>query len=87
MDRAYEGNRTRQLARALAYIPTVPPRRHRKVQWECSLELYGQRNMAQRLNRRLKGYRRVFTKYDKLDLVYLEYVTLTCFFGAFFRHP
>ena len=86
MDRAYEGAETRQLAWDLGYIPTVPPRQHRKVQWEYSLELYGQRNIVERLIRRLKGYRRVFTRYDKLDFMYLGYVTLACIFEAFFRH-
>ena len=86
MDRAYEGNATRQLAWELGYIPTVPPRRHRKVQWEYRSELYAQRNIVERLIRRLKAYRRVFTRYDKLDTMYLGYVTLACIFEAFIRH-
>ncbi len=85
MDRAYEGNATRQLAEELGYIPTVPPRRHRKVRWEYSRELYAQRNIVERLIRRLKGFRRVFTRYDKLDWMYLGYVTLACVYEAFFR--
>ena len=47
MDRAYEGNQTRQLARDLGYIPTVPPRRHRRIQWDYSRELYGKRNVVE----------------------------------------
>ena len=70
MDRAYEGNQTRQLARDLGYIPTVPPRRHRRIQWDYSRELYGKRNVVERLIRRLKSFRRVFTRYDKLDMMY-----------------
>ncbi len=85
MGRAYEGNATRQLAEELGYIPTVPPRRHRKVRWEYRRELYAQRNMVERLIRRLKGCRRVFTRYDKLDWMYLGYVTLACVHDAFFR--
>ena len=70
MDRAYEGNQTRQLARDFGYIPTVPPRRHRRIQWDYSRELYGKRNVVERLIRRLKSFRRVFTRYDKLDMMY-----------------
>ena len=85
MDRAYEGNQTRQLARDLGYVPVVPPRRHRKIKWEYDLILYGKRNVVERLNRLLKGFRRVCTRYDKLDLMYLGFVLLACIFEAFFR--
>ncbi len=34
MDRAYEGDQTRQLAWDLGHILVVPPRRHRRVRWE-----------------------------------------------------
>ena len=65
MDRAYEGNATRQLAWDLGYQPVVPPLRSRKEPWEYDRELYKRRNEIERLFRRLKGFRRVFTRYDK----------------------
>ena len=34
MDRAYEGDATRQLASGLGYSVVVPPRKSRKVPWE-----------------------------------------------------
>ena len=71
MDRAYQGNQTCQMAQALGYIPVVPPRRHRLVQWEYDQGLYKRRNEVERLFRRLKGFRRVFTRYEKLDVIYL----------------
>ena len=39
----------------------------------------------ERLFRRLKSFRRVFTRYDKLDRMYLGFVTLACIFEAFLR--
>ena len=36
MDRAYEGDETRQLALALGYEPVVPPLRTRVEPWECT---------------------------------------------------
>ncbi|MCY4620336.1 MAG: IS5/IS1182 family transposase, partial [bacterium] len=33
-------------------------------------------NEAERLFRRLKGYRRVYTRYDKLDTIFLAFITL-----------
>ena len=81
MDRAYEGDATRQLARELGYWPVVPPRRHHKVEWEYDQELYRRRNEVERLFGRLKQrFRRVFTRYDKLDQMYLGFVLLACIF-------
>lgn len=36
--------------------------------------LYKQRNQVERLFRRLKRFRRIFTRYDKLDVVFLAFV-------------
>ena len=35
---------------------------------------------VERLLGRLKGYRRVFTRYDKLDVVYIGFVTFVIIF-------
>ena len=35
-----------------------------------------QRNEIERLFRRIKAYRRVFTRYDKLDVVYVTFVSM-----------
>ena len=85
MDRAYEGNITRQLAADLGYWPVVPPRRHRKVKWDYDKELYRQRNAVERLFGRLKRFRRIFTRYDKLDQMYLGFVLLACIFELLHR--
>ena len=66
MDRAYEGNETRRVAVEMGYTPVVPPKRNRVDPWEYDLELYRRRNEVERLFRRLKAFRRVFTRYDKL---------------------
>jgi len=67
MDRAYEGDETRQLVRDLGCIPVVPPKSNRREPWEYDRQLYKQRNEVERLFRRLKGFRRIFTRFDKLD--------------------
>ena len=75
-DRAYEGNETRQLAVALGYTPVIPPKSNRRHPWEYNRPIYRRRNEVERLFRRLKGYRRVFTRYDKLDVIFLAFITL-----------
>jgi len=76
MDRAYEGNETRALAKELGYIPVVPPKRNRIDPWEYDKRLYKRRNEIERLFRRIKRFRRVFTRYDKLDVLYMAFVLL-----------
>lgn len=76
MDRAYEGNETRQVAVDMGYIPVVPPKRTRIDPWEYDRELYKRRNEVERVFRRLKGYRRVFTRFDKLDVMFAAFVVV-----------
>ena len=44
MDRAYEGDETRQLALDLGFTPVVPPLKTRREPWEYDRELYKRRN-------------------------------------------
>ncbi len=74
MDRAYEGDETRTLAIDLGYDPVVPPKRNRKVSWTYNKQLYKQRNHIERLFRRLKRFRRIFSRFDKLDIIFLAYI-------------
>ncbi len=75
MDRACEGDETRQLVRDLGMTPVVPPKANRKVKWNYDRETYKMRNEIERLFRRFKGYRRIFTRFDKLDATYLGFMS------------
>jgi transposase len=74
MDRAYEGNETRQLVFDLGMIPVVPPKSNRLDPWEYDREMYKKRNEVERLFRRLKGFRRIFSRFEKLDVVFLGFL-------------
>ncbi len=74
MDRAYEGDETRQLALDLGFTPVVPPKQTRVTPWEYDREMYRRRNEIERLFRRLKGFRRVFSRFDKLDVMFLAFI-------------
>jgi transposase len=74
MDRAYEGDDTLQLAKELGYIPVVPPNPNRLNPWEYDHFIYRRRNEVERLFRLLKGFRRVFSRYDKLDVMFAAFV-------------
>ncbi len=74
MDRAYEGNETRQLALDLGYTPVVPPKSNRLEPWEYNRAMYKRRNEVERLFRRLKGYRRIFSRFEKLDVMFIAFI-------------
>ena len=74
MDRAYEGDETRQLALDSGFTPVVPPKRDRVDPWGYDRQLYRRRNEVERLFRRLKAFRRVFTRFDKLDALFLGFI-------------
>jgi transposase len=74
MDRAYEGNETRQLVLDLGFIPVVPPKSTRLEPWEYDKEMYKRRNEVERLFRRLKGFRRIFSRFEKLDVMFMAFI-------------
>ena len=74
MDRAYEGKETRQLALDLGFTPVVPPKKNRVAPWEYDKEMYRRRNEIERLFRRLKGFRRIFSRFEKLDVMFLAFI-------------
>jgi len=74
MDRAYESDETRQLVLELNMIPVVPPKSNRCEPWDYDRELYKKRNQVERLFRRLKGFRRIFSRFEKLDVVFLAFI-------------
>lgn len=82
MDRAYEGNQTRQLALDLDLTPVVPPKQNRVEPWEYDRAMYKQRNQVERLFRRLKGFRRIFARFDKLDVVFTFFLHLALIVGS-----
>ena len=74
MDRAYEGNETRQLALDLGFIPVVPPLSTRVNPWSYSKAWYRRRNEIERLFRRLKGFRRIFSRFDTRDVMFMAFL-------------
>ena len=82
MDRAYEGQETRHLAVALGVTPVVPPRQNRLAPWAYDRPLYTRRHEVERLFRRLKGFRRIFTRFEKLDVLFLGFIVFALIFEA-----
>ncbi len=82
IDRAYAGEETVSLAIELGYTPVVPPHPKSFTAREYDRVAYRRRNQIERLFRRLKGYRRVFSRFDKLDLLFMGFIVLALIFEA-----
>ena len=74
MDRAYEGDPTRQCVEKCGFQPVVPPKSNRLKPWEYDKTIYKRRNEIERLFRRLKSFRRVFSRFEKLDLMFAAFI-------------
>ena len=55
-------------------LPVVPPKSTRLHPWDYDHALYKKRNEIERLFRRLKGFRRIFSRFEKLDVVFLGFL-------------
>jgi len=75
VDKAYPSLGFRQFAEILGYNIVSPPPRNLKEPWEYDKEKYKLRNEIERLFLRIKRrFRRVYTRYDKLAVVYMGFV-------------
>ena len=64
------------------WIPVVPPKSNRLAPWQYDKALYRRRNEVERLFRRLKGFRRIFSRFDKLDVLFLAFLNFALIIEA-----
>lgn len=75
-DKAYDGNATRDLIEAQGAVPNIPAKSNRKWRPCFSKTLYRERNQVERFFSKLKHFRRIATRYDKLADNFLAMVKL-----------
>jgi transposase len=56
------------------FIPVVPPKTNRLEPWQYDKALYRKRNEVERLFRRLKVFRRICSRFDKLDVLFFGFL-------------
>jgi transposase len=76
MDKAYDSNAIRAKLAAKGIDPVIPPKAHRLEIIVYDKEQYKQRNKVERLFNKLKQFRRVATRYEKLTVTFLGFVIL-----------
>lgn len=60
-------------------IPVIPPRSSRKMQREYDKYLYRERHLVECFINKIKQYRRIFSRFEKLSKTYLGFLS---FVGA-----
>ena len=77
-DRGYTANDFRQQLNADHIEPVIAPKRNAKVQHDYDAWRYRQRHLIECFIGKIKHFRRVFSRFDKLVCRYLAFLHLTC---------
>ncbi len=74
MDKAYDSDAIRQTLRESEIVPVIPPRKNRTTSITYDEEHYKQRNRVERFIGRIKQFRRIATRYEKLGEMFLAFI-------------
>jgi transposase len=80
MDKGYDSNAIRAKLQKHQITPVIPPKKNRKDPIEYDKALYKLREKVERFFNRLKQFRRIATRYDKLGNTYLAFIHLVAAF-------
>jgi transposase len=77
-DKAYDSDAARGALIDLNICPVIPNKKNRLEPWPFEVETYKMRNRVERCVNKLKQFRRVATRYDKLAVTFRGFVVLAC---------
>ena len=80
-DKGYDSDPLREKIRSIGAKPVIPSRRSHRIR-RHDRQRYKLRNVVERFIGRLKHYRRVATRYDKLAVTFLGFVQLASIFAS-----
>jgi len=75
-DKAYDADAFIDILKQRKITAVIPPKANRVVKRETDFDLYRERNLVERFFCRLKGFRAIATRYDKLATTFLAAVQL-----------
>lgn len=75
-DKGYDADHFIAAIEAQGAIPVIPPRSNRKELRFYDKHLYRERHLVECFINKIKHYRRVFTRYDKIASHYLGFVCI-----------
>lgn len=76
MDKAYDSDKIREKLGGKNINAVIPPKKNRKEQISYDKERYKLRNKVERFFSKLKQFRRVATRYEKLGETFLAFVQI-----------
>jgi transposase len=79
-DKGYDADHFVTKIEATGAVAVIPPRSNRLTPREFDRHLYRARNLIERFFARLKQFRRIATRYDKLAKSFLSFIHLACAF-------
>jgi transposase len=77
-DKAYDADHLIQSIEKRGGQAIIPPRRHRQSLRPYDKALYKDRNLIERFFNRIKQFRRIATRYEKLAAHYSAFTALAC---------
>ena len=75
-DKAFDADQLINTLEERGITPVIPPKANRKVQRDCDYALYRERNLIERFFNKIKHFRAIATRYDKLARNFLAAVQL-----------
>ena len=75
-DKAYGAARIREYITEHGASYTIPPRENVADPWPCDYHVYKERHLVECFFNRIKAFRRVATRYDKLAVSFLAFILL-----------
>lgn len=75
-DKGYDADAFVQMIQGRGAVPVIPPRSNRKMPREYDAHLYKERHLVECFINKIKHYRRIFSRYDKLAQTYLSFLHL-----------
>ena len=80
LDKGYDSNAIRERLCIDGIEPVIPPRSHRKTPLAYNHEIYKERNRVERFFNKLKQFRRIATRYEKLQCSFFALLHLVTAF-------
>ena len=75
-DKGYDADTVRSCIRAHGAIPNIPNRDNRKRKYRWKKAVYRERNLVERFFNKLKQFRHIATRYDKLGANFFAFIQL-----------
>jgi transposase len=81
-DKGYDSDKFRKLLQENKCITVIPPKKNRKIQYKYDKHIYKERHLVECFFSKLKQYRRVFSRFDKMKSTFQCFIdiasTLIC---------